>query len=260
MFVFFSLSAGKRAVYLLPIYPALALLLAVWFQQQVESRGIRAWFFRLIAGFAALTGALLILIALGDLWSRDPGWFFAPIQRLLKAKDRANFLMIKNQLADFGWKFDAASLLSALLWFSIAYCLWRDRFRAAAQQFVLLAVVFSYLSRGLIVPEIAAPKSYREFMVEVNRLVSPGQKLLVYGGFNSDPVFFYRGNSLAIDETPLELVAPNIAAGSGFVIMTEQSWTAIHNLNANLPTPLVRSVGKGPEGDAPLVLLQAEIG
>lgn len=260
MFVFFSFSAGKRAVYLLPIYPALALLLAVWFQQQLESRGIRALCFRLIAGFATLTGALLILIALGDLWSHDPGQLFAPIQRLLKPKDRANFLVIKNELANFGWKFDAASLLSALLWFSIAYCLWRDRLRAAAQQLVLLAVVFSYLSRGLIVPEIAAPKSYREFMIEVNRRVSPAQKLLVYGGFNSDPVLYYRGNTLSIDETPLEVVAPKITAGNGFVIMTEQSWTAIHQLNGNLPAPLVRSVGKGPEGDAPLVLVRAEIG
>jgi hypothetical protein len=97
-------------------------------------------------------------------------------------------------------------------------------------------------------------------MVEVNRRVSPDQKLLVYGGFNSDPVLYYRGNSLAIDETPLEAMAPKIAAGNGFVIMTEQSWTALLKLNANLPEPLVRSVGKGPEGDAPLILLQAEIG
>jgi 4-amino-4-deoxy-L-arabinose transferase-like glycosyltransferase len=260
MFVFFSLSAGKRAVYLLPIYPALALLLAVWFQQQLESHGIRTWFFRLIAGFAALTGVLLILLAFGDLWSRDPGWFFAPVQWLLKPKDRANFLVIKNELANFGWKFDAASLLSALLWLSIASYLWRDRLRAVAWQFVLLAVVFSYLSRGLIVPEIAAPKSYREFMIEVNRRVRPDQKLLIYGGFNSDPVLYYRGNSLAIDETPLEAVAPKITAGNGFVIMTEQSWTALHKLNANLPEPLLRSAGKGPEGDAPLILLRAEIG
>jgi hypothetical protein len=220
---------------------------------------LRAVFFRLIAGFAALTGVLLILVALGDLWSRDPGWFFAPIQRLLKAKDRANFLVIRNELANFGWKFDAASLLSALLWFSIAYSLWRDRFRAVAQQLVLLAVVFSYLSRGLIVPEIAAPKSYREFMVEVNRRVTPDQKLLVYGGFNSDPVLYYRGHTLSIDETPVELIAPKIAAGNGFVIMTEQSWSEIHKLNADLPLPLLHSVGKGPEGDAPLVLVQAEI-
>ncbi|MGH7872006.1 MAG: ArnT family glycosyltransferase, partial [Candidatus Binatia bacterium] len=33
MFVFFSLSAGKRPVYLLPVYPPLALLLAAWVYQ-----------------------------------------------------------------------------------------------------------------------------------------------------------------------------------------------------------------------------------
>src|SRR5688500_19331424 len=33
MFVFFSISVGKRAVYLLPVYPALALLLSAWFYE-----------------------------------------------------------------------------------------------------------------------------------------------------------------------------------------------------------------------------------
>jgi hypothetical protein len=41
--------------------------------------------------------------------------------------------------------------------------------------------------------------------------------------------------------------------------MTEASWSALRKLNANLPMPVLRSVGKGPEGDAPLVLLQASI-
>ena len=39
MFVFFSLSAGKRPVYLLPLYPALALLLAAWFYDANAARG-----------------------------------------------------------------------------------------------------------------------------------------------------------------------------------------------------------------------------
>ena len=41
--------------------------------------------------------------------------------------------------------------------------------------------------------------------------------------------------------------------------MTEQSWRELKKINADLPAPLARSAGKGPEGDAPLVLLQADI-
>ncbi|HEY1236466.1 MAG TPA: glycosyltransferase family 39 protein, partial [Candidatus Binatia bacterium] len=41
MFVFFSLSAGKRSVYLLPLYPPLSLLLADWIYQQYQATGWR---------------------------------------------------------------------------------------------------------------------------------------------------------------------------------------------------------------------------
>jgi 4-amino-4-deoxy-L-arabinose transferase-like glycosyltransferase len=259
MFGFFSLAAGKRPVYLLPIYPALALLLADWFHRQVGSVGIRSILFRALAVFAALTGLILLLIAFGDLWGHNPGWFFSPIESLLKPKDRANFLVVIRQLADFGWKFDLASALSALLWFGLAYCLWQGRLRAAAQQLVLLSVATGFVTYGLIYPEIAATKSYREFMSEVNRRVAPQEKLVIYGAFNSDSVIFYRGQTIEIDERPLSEVAVKLTPGTGAVIMTEQSWQEIHNLNAQVPAPLLRSAGKGPEGDAPLVLVPAKI-
>ena len=259
MFGFFSLSAGKRAVYLLPIYPALSLLSAVWLHRQIATFGIRLWLFRGITGLAAATGATLIFIALGDLWSHDPGWFFSPIERWLKPKDRANFLAIKNELANFGWRFDVVSLLSAILWLFMAYCLWKSRFRSVARQLVLLAILFGFMSRGLFVPQIAATKSYRDFMNEVNRRVNPVEKLMIYGAFNSDPVIFYRGDTIDSDERPIEAAAAKIFPGNDYVIMTEQAWQAMRKINSDLPAPLVRSTGKGPEGDAPLVLLRASI-
>jgi 4-amino-4-deoxy-L-arabinose transferase-like glycosyltransferase len=259
MFGFFSLAAGKRPVYLLPIYPALALLLADWFHRQVGSAGVRSILFRALAVFAALTGLLLLLIAFGDLWGHNPGWLFSPIESSLKPKDRANFLVVTRQLADFGWKLDFASVLSALLWFGLGYCLWKGRLRAAAQQLVLLSVAIGFVTHGLIYPEIAATKSYREFMSEVNRRVAPHERLVIYGAFNSDPVIFYRGQTIEIDERPLSEVAVKLNPGTGAVIMTEQSWQEIHKLNAHLPAPLLRSAGKGPEGDAPLVLVPAKI-
>jgi 4-amino-4-deoxy-L-arabinose transferase-like glycosyltransferase len=259
MFGFFSFAAGKRPVYLLPIYPALALLLADWFHRQVGSIGIRSLFFRALAGFAALMGVMLLLIVFGDLWGHNPGWFFSPIESALKPKDRANFLVITRQLADFGWQFDLAAMLSALLWFGMGYCLWMGRLRAAAQQLVILAIVIGFVTHGLIIPEIAATKSYREFMSEVNRSVGPQERLVIYGGFNSDPVIFYRGQMIEIDDRPIAAVAASLTSGAGAVIMTERTWQEVHKQNGQLPAPLVRSVGKGPEGDAPLVLVSGKI-
>ena len=57
MFVFFSLSAGKRPVYLLPLYPPLALLLAAWVYQHAISTGARLIFYRIVAAVAVLYSA-----------------------------------------------------------------------------------------------------------------------------------------------------------------------------------------------------------
>ena len=259
MFGFFSFAVGKRPVYLLPVYPALALLLADWFHRQVGSMGIRIFFFRVLAGFAALTGVLLLLIVFGDLWSHNPGWFFAPIESVLEPKDLANFLVVTRQLADFGWKFDLACALSALLWLGVSYCLWTGRLRAAAHQLVIQAMVMGFVTHGLIMPQIAAPKSYREFMIEVDRHVGPQERLILYGPFNSDAVIFYRGQPIEMDGRSIAAVAASLTPGPGAIIMMEQTWQEIHKLNAQVPAPLVRSVGKGPEGDAPLVLVAAKI-
>lgn len=256
MFVFFSLSSGKRAVYLLPLYPPLALLLAVWCRSQVNFSGARVWFLRAIAAVAAVTAAILLIVALGDLWSHDPNWLYGPIEKLLKPKDRANFLLITGQIAGLGWMFDAIVLAWAGTWMLLGCHLWRGRLRAAAGALVALSIVLAFLSRGLVEAKIAESKSYRDFMVEVNRLVKPADKLAMYGAFNGDALSFYRGGTVANVEQPLADAAAELARGAGYLITTENVWRQLHRIQPKLAEPLLRSRGKGPEGDAPLVLLR----
>ena len=182
MFVFFSIALGKRPVYLLPLYAALAILMAQWFIGHNGAAGGRSYYYRAVALLAGLTGVILLLVVAGNLWNHDPSLLFGPIEQFLKPQDRANFLVIKNELASFGWPFTMTALFSALLWFSLARCLWVHRMRAAAPRLVLITVVFSFVARGLVVPKIAEVKSYRPFMIEVNRLVGPEHKLYLYGG------------------------------------------------------------------------------
>jgi hypothetical protein len=259
MFIFFSLSAGKRPVYILPLYPALALLTALCIDDHVKLAGARQWLFRGLAIFAGLVGTILLAIAIGALWKQEPGWFFLPIAKLLKPKDRANLALVHNALNNLGALFTVVLLVTTALWFYLGRCFWFGRLRAAAWVIVLNALPFMFISRGVLLPVIAADKSYRSFMDEVNRRVTPDDKLTIYGDFNSDPVLYYRGSFIDVDGRSIEAVAPKIVAGTGFVIMTEPSWKALQKLNANLPAPLIHSSGKGPEGDAPLVLLPADI-
>lgn len=255
MFVFFSLSLGKRPVYLLPLYPALALLLGAWFDQQKDATGAGVIISRVGAVVACLMGLLIFAIALGAVWNHDPGWFFSPLETMLKDKDRANLLVVKHALESFGWIFTAAALLSGVLWLSLAHTLWGGRLKPAATQLVFISILLAFMAHGVVDPVIAESKSYRAFMEEVNRRVPPGDKLYMIGGFNDDPVIFYRGELIDKLEPSPETIA-KLGPGKAYIIMARQSWKKLRQQNPNLPPPLVESVGAGPEGDAPLVLVQ----
>jgi hypothetical protein len=192
--------------------------------QHNAAAGTRRVLYRLMAAFAGAAGLILIVITMGALWRHDPSWFFSPVERLLKAKDRANLLVVKNALATFGWSFTVVSLLSGLLWLSLAHSLWAGRLRSAAWRLVLIAVPVAFITRAVVIPVIAEAKSYRAFMTEVNQLVKPGDKLYLYGdSFNSDSVIFYRGGPIDTLTQPAEIISNKIGAGDEYVIMSQTS-------------------------------------
>lgn len=259
MFAFFSISSGKRPVYLLPIYPAVALLLAAWFYRSTNAESGRLVLYRMISAFAVITGVLLLVITLGAFWNHEYGWFFAPIERLLKPKDRANVVAVRTQLDSFGWTFTWVSLLAAALWLSLGLSLWRGRMGSVAHQLVAVSVLHGFIGWSAVMPVIAKEKSYRSFMAEVNRQVKPEERIYLYGAFNSDPVVFYRGAVIPKLDRPLQIVAADSGAGNGFLIMPERRWMDMKKLAADLPAPILRSEGKGPEGDATLVLVRVDL-
>jgi 4-amino-4-deoxy-L-arabinose transferase-like glycosyltransferase len=259
MFVFFSLSAGKRPVYLLPIYPPLSLLLADWIYQQNRSMGWRLLLYRTVAAVAAATAVVLLVISFGAIWNHEPGWFFGPIASLLKPKDRANLLLVQNAFDDFGAVFTVIVLVMALLWFALGRAFWLGETRWAALLMLGIAIVSGVVSRATVIPVIAADKSYREFVVALDRETAPEAQIYLFGEFNSDPVIFYHQKPMDVLEQPLAEMAKNVGAGTDYVIMPRQNWEEIEKIRPGLPPPILSSTGKGAEGDAPLVLVRAQV-
>jgi 4-amino-4-deoxy-L-arabinose transferase-like glycosyltransferase len=259
MFVFFSLSAGKRPVYLLPIYPPLSLLLADWIYQQNRSIGWRLLLYRTVALIAATTALILLIISFGALWNHEAGWFFAPIASLLKPKDRANLLVVQNALDNFGAVFTVIVLVMALLWFALSRAFWFGQIRAAALFVLGIAIVFGVVSRAMVIPVIAADKSYREFVVALDREIGPRAQIYLFGEFNSDPVVFYHQKPMDVLEQPLAEMAKKVGAGTDYVIMPRETWEEIEKIRPGSAPAILSSTGKGAEGDAPLVLVRAQI-
>jgi 4-amino-4-deoxy-L-arabinose transferase-like glycosyltransferase len=257
MFGFFSLSMGKRPVYLLPVYPAMALLTAAWFYQQGEVLGMRRFWYRLIALIAGWFGIVLLVITLGGLWNHDPGWFFSLIEPLLKPKDRANLLAVRESLVSFGWAYTVAACLSGILWLATASSLWMARIRLAAYCLVLGSILVPFIGWSMVLPAIAETKSYRQFMEEVNRRVEPSGKLYLFGELHSDPIVYYRGMEIETLERSMDQVATQLGTGDVYIIMAQQTWSQMAKLRPTLAAPLLKSKGTGPEGDLPIVLVRA---
>lgn len=110
-----------------------------------------------------------------------------------------------------------------------------------------------------MIPEIAEGKSYREFVREIGERVQPGDKLFIYGAVNSDPVIFYHGGVIDELDRSVQLVADKAGRGNAYIIMDERTWKRIRKVKPDLPAPVLKSRGKGAEGDATLVLVQAKI-
>jgi 4-amino-4-deoxy-L-arabinose transferase-like glycosyltransferase len=251
MFLFFSISLGKRPVYLLPLYPAASLLFADWFYNAPRPSKERVALFRIVA---VITGVLLLVISIALLSSRNPGWFLSYVDALLKPKDHANVVAVRDQFRNFGGALTALWLLAAIVWLSLARAAWHGRMRTIAHQLVVIAFIQCTVGSSLVMPVIAHQRSYKSFMNEVNRRIGPDADLFLYGRFNSDAVVFYRGRQIERLDQPLEAIATRFGHGHAYVIMPARRAAIEH-----LPPPLVMSDGGGPEGDAQLVLMQADL-
>ena len=258
--LFFSIAREKRAVYLLPLYPALSLLLATWFYEHGTASCRRRLLYRSLSIVAGCTAVLLLIIIVGTAWNHEPSWFFAPIETFLKPKDRANVALIRNQLGALRSTFTFVSLLSAILWLWFAHDLWTSNMRGAASRLIVISIALAFITRVVVVPVIDGAKSYRPFMQQVNERVRAGDKLYLYGrSFNGDPVIFYRGGPIESIEQPEEILAAKIGRGDAYLIMAEKTWIKLQKLNPDLPVPLLKSSGTGPEADARIVLIAGTV-
>ncbi len=96
IFIFFSAFTQKRPVYILPLYPAVALLLGAWWQNLKDTRDshilARATAYLNAATFLLLSGVLLFQIL-------GPG-LSTYIRPLLYPKDQAQFLVLSHLLLE----------------------------------------------------------------------------------------------------------------------------------------------------------------
>ncbi len=230
--VFFSLAAAKRSVYLLPLHPAVALLLGAGVAAPPADGRLErlarlgALLFAPAAlGLAALAGALVL--------GFDPVAFVRPWLRPDDAAGAATLAAAAR--AATPWLVLAALVTAAatpLVARAAARAEWRRIVLAVAALFALWSASFN----TLLHPAIARERSLKGFFAEVARSVPPGTPL--YALYPPDPgLRFYAPPTLR------EWPHRGAAAGAA-LLLWEDEWQRLRDGSGHTLTVLAVSASR----------------
>lgn len=187
-FVFFSLSTGKRGAYLLPIYPAAALLVGWLWDQALARRPDARWVAVPLAAMSA-TAALLAVALVVVPRGLVPGRM---VHTLVPADPR----------------YLAAAVVLLLAGAAVVWLLWsRGRPAGAFAALVAVQAVLLLTVATVRAPQYEAEYPVRAFAARVRDAVPPGRPVLSLLHDYDNIVAFYLDRPIAPLPGPSELLA-----------------------------------------------------
>ncbi len=215
--VFFSLSPGKRNLYILLVYPALALFMASAWSRFHESRALREvekalWRFPLIL----LSILFVLFLASGVLpWlseqiaTSSASWR----DKVIESLDLARTLPFPSALPGLG----IAIILILLVWH-----LTKRQPTAPWRLGLTWAVLFATMG-GVILPILNDHKTPKELVPLVKEYVPPGGRLHLYR-LNGENLALYTGTCGKTLRSPEELAAMLAETPEGLIVFEERMW------------------------------------
>ncbi len=243
--IFFSASLGKRGVYILPLYPALALLFGAWWQELENTQALGGPAARWI-GFLIAASCLLALTLLFFYFARVHG----TVDRspLAFSAGWKNFSRILRFLAPPSPLVVGVLLAHAAAAVSLLWALSQRRWQSTFASLSLLAVTAGLIMKLAIFPPIVFERTMKPFMSRVNQIVDPSLSLLFYRGFDYGAVF-YADRHVPSYEVKAEALRPPF-----YLLMWEEDW---RRLSTRSDLQLIDlSEGLGPAGRHRLALVE----
>ena len=270
-FLFFTLASGKRSNYILPLYPALALLLGRWWQELIEgSRALSSpAITRVVRGCALVLGGagaliLIVLVTHGVGFNLDH--LVAPF---LHPRDRANLPIIAQSLQG---QFPLVGIWMTLLAGATIWYIWglsRDRWVAVFAALTVSISASLYFANALFHPLLARERTYKSFMLGVRSMVQDAPLYFYHPASDYGAIFYAdrRIPEMSQDALPQPSDVGDVdawypGAGPGgapqtdavlYVLVREMDWPELAERQPHLER-LVTSEGKGPDKKHRLVL------
>ena len=196
VFVFFTASDTKRDLYLLPLLPTLALLVAHYLSdlaaRNVPANSLYLWTASLFFGLVALAGLALPVVA--RFTRADAFWPVLPSSMVLAAGGIVTVVFILR-----GRPIVAAISISAMMMLtSSTVSLW----------------IFPYLETF---------KSHRQFSLEINRRVPPAAPLYVFADTMNDFNYYTQRAKIPVLTMPGEIERLRGGAEKSYLLVKERS-------------------------------------
>jgi Dolichyl-phosphate-mannose-protein mannosyltransferase len=241
--LFFSLARGKRAVYVLPLYPAVALLFGA-FWSDLENGLVRGvWVARAIGYFVA-GSSLVIIFAVAVFAGGQAGWvdvrLLAPVTKI---KVMTDILPLLTPSSPWFWISFALHGAGACL---LLVALWRKRWRPAFLAMAILASGTTMFMKNAFWPALAAKRTLKPFMARVTQRVASTDSLVFYRTFDYDATFY------AHRHVPFNIKKISDIKPPFYLLMWEEEWKQIKGHNEFQMVDI--SEGRGAVGKHRMVL------
>jgi 4-amino-4-deoxy-L-arabinose transferase-like glycosyltransferase len=248
---FFSLAAGKRSVYLLPAYPAAALLVGALFDPTLEGR---AAFARTAGVLRGLVWMLLVGLVVGVvavlLDGAEPPGFVA---RWLHPKDRRGLELVVAVVRQH--KPATTALLGVLAGALVVLLAGLRRQRPALVLAGLgeFTVAVALVANAIVHPEMARARTLRDFAAAVAARVPADAELRFVGPPNGG-MRVYLDRPLPTAKRPIHQA--DDPQRCRYLLAWKSRWRQIRPETRAMLEPVLKSTGSGPEGDDRLLLLR----
>ena len=247
--IFFSASLGKRGVYILPLYPAFALLLGAWWQQLEQDASGLVSLARWI-GFTFMTASLAISLGFSFYYAAQYGLIDAQyVAGLTRFKNLTRALPLLANMSVVT-AMCLGLYLAALC--GLAWTLFRRNWRFTFAAVSLMALAVSGIIKSDVLSPVAWERTMKPFMMRVNQQVSVDQPLVFYRDADYGVMFYAHRHIPAYAAEAAKLKPPF------FILMWEEDLAELRS-RPDLKT-LDISEGLGPAGRHRLALLQYQSG
>jgi len=237
---FYSLARGKRGIYMLPVYPALALLFGAWWAKLAA--GKEEW-----SAPARWLGWLYVIVCITSAFG--VGYYIAGGAEHLPVltKKLHSVGVLEMSGADLlAMKYALVALLGLIVF--LAWNLRRQAWWPSFAAFAAIAILQLACVRAVYFPHFVAPRTFKPFVAKVSERVAPPVPLVFYHGFDA-AVTFYSGRHIPEYESArATLHLPY------FLLMWEEDFQRIGQTNKLALIDI--SEGKGPALRHHLVLAQ----